>query len=597
MRAPQWLLAIWLAGCGSDVPPLDSGFDPVAAPFAAGSQASEVRACEPLSLRSVSSTAICSAEEPAAGVPSARDWGLVAASRVEGAGLAAPRDIGGPCQERFRGLLAKPGLPGAVELETNRARILAYAKAEPVFFTQTPRPDAEASVTARRYREWLERSNAPWSLLQKLVLVFAANPSVGRSVLLREGYLYAEKPELAFALVDLVKAHHLFDAPIIWIQRGEELLTASRNAYGQYVYESGPQVGQRVRLLLFDRIGTGDVSAPLHRDLRSVRRRLGFDRIRVEHMTPDHVLAELRYGAVWVPTVLESHGARLELGCEVTPPDRIPRLAAFRDRRSRNERILATLRRVMLAGVEEGLPFDEPMTEYGQQDGQLRRFWLRAYLDGKSKYEINGDRYNTFDVRGRPLVPQVCVDFVFDTLERASGTWWRARGEVPERTIGELDFGTLQDETLRRASSFIELAKTRTDWFETLEVPESERVPLKQSGALVEYLLERADDFVPGDIVLIRGYAPWDKPWRPKVMHYHSFFVYETDPVTGFPAMLVGNPGRPLLQTWQFEAFRTPERSIWYRMRPRLEWLEGVIETNADEEAKLSSVPLAAGPG
>jgi hypothetical protein len=182
----------------------------------------------------------------------------------------------------------------------------------------------------------------------------------------------------------------------------------------------------------------------------------------------------------------------------------------------------------------------------------------------------------------------VCVDFVFDTLERASGTWWRPRGQRPERVLGNLDFGTVADETRRRISSLLELSQSKTDWFEFLEVPEAERIQLKYSNSLVDYLLQSADDFVPGDIVLIRGYAPWDKPWRPKIMHSHSLFVYETDPITGFPSMLVGNPGKPVLQTWQFEAFRTPDRSIWHRIRPRLSWLERVIVASADEEADLA---------
>jgi hypothetical protein len=83
--------------------------------------------------------------------------------------------------------------------------------------------------------------------------------------------------------------------------------------------------------------------------------------------------------------------------------------------------------------------------------------------------------------------------------------------------------------------------------------------------------------------VLIKGYAPWDKPWKPRNMHVHSFFVYESDPLTGMPLSLAGNPGQPLLQTWQFEAFRTPERSIWYRVRPKVEWLERVVNASSAE--------------
>jgi hypothetical protein len=65
-------------------------------------------------------------------------------------------------------------------------------------------------------------------------------------------------------------------------------------------------------------------------------------------------------------------------------------------------------------------------------------------------------------------------------------------------------------------------------------------------------------------------------------MHMHSFFVYETDPMSGMPIVLAGNPGQPVLQTWQFEAFRTPERSIQYRIRPRSAWLRSFLKGPSD---------------
>lgn len=604
MRTLALLFVVWLGGCSSEATLLDHAYPAKNShaeqlPPSAGTQDLACMASGEslpyLEERNDRARSICGADAPA--MVSADQLGLLPGGADPNVGLSAPREVGEVCLARIRTLLATPGLPGAPGLEARRTRVLAYTKAEPVLFTQTPSFERESSTVARSYQAMLKRSASPWSLIEKLIPVFSQNPRLGRAVLLRQGYLYAETPELGFALVDRVKAHHLFDAPNLWIQRGEQTLFAQRTSYGHYLYLDGPQRGQRVRLLLFDRIGAGEMPAPLHRDLRSLRRRLGFDRARVQQITEEGMLVDLRYGTVWIPTVLRSRGARLELECELLSSDLMPRVTSFRSRQARAERVLFALRRAMLTGVEEGLPFDEPLTEYGQQDGQLRRFWLRAYQEGRASYEINGDRYKTFDPHGRALIPQVCVDFVFDTLERASGTWWRSRGEPPGRVVGKLDFGTLSDETRRRASSFIELARTRTDWFDTWEIPEQERISLKKSSALALYLTRHADDFVSGDVVLIRGYAPWDKPWRPRVMHYHSFFVYETDPVTGFPAMLVGNPGRPLLQTWQFEAFRTPDRSIWYRMRPRLEWLEEVIEPNVAEEADFSNPPLAAGPG
>jgi hypothetical protein len=122
---------------------------------------------------------------------------------------------------------------------------------------------------------------------------------------------------------------------------------------------------------------------------------------------------------------------------------------------------------------------------------------------------------------------------------------------------------------------------------------ENERVEFKYGQKFADYLVREADHFAPGDVVMIRGYTPWDK--RNNLMHFHSFFVYESDPLTGQPIVLAGNPGKPLLQTWQFEAFRTPDRSIWYRVRPHTEWLEGVITPSTENPRRPP--PLAVDPG
>jgi hypothetical protein len=486
------------------------------------------------------------------------------------------------CEDRLSEVLKTPELPGAPDLESRRAHVLLYAKAEPVLFVRQPEPDKNQQAAS--YRSTLRRSSSPWSVLKRLWAPFSLRPDLGQSVLLREGYLYADKPELAFALVDLVSAQLLFSDRRIWIQRGEHLFHAERSRTGHYVWSDGPELGQRVRLRLFDRLGTGPVPPPLHRDFRGLSRRLGFDRVKLLHLGEQTLVAELRYGSIWVPTVIEAHGARLELDCELIPDDAYAQVAAFRARHEKRERALEPLRRAILEQVDEGLPFDEPITEYGQQDGKLRPHWLRAYEAGKHSYEFTGDVYYVFNARGRPLVPQVCVDFIFDTFERASGTWWRPRGEPRQRVMGKLDFATLSDETRRRATSFIELASRRPDAFEVWTVPERERVPFKYGQELSKYLTESADRFQPGDVVMIRGYAPWDK--RTRVMHFHSFFVFDSDPLTGMPLTLAGNPGRPVLQTWQFEAFRTPERSIWYRVRPRLEWLEHAVATAEPRASK-----------
>ncbi len=504
-------------------------------------------------------------------------------------GSAASAD---DCRAKIRSAMSIAPAPGTPELDAARGRVLLYAKAEPVLFVRPPGYDIKGTKSAASYRSMLRRTKSPWSMIKQLWPVFSANPELGRSVLLREGYLYAEKPELAFALVDLVAAQLLFSDKHIWIQRGDRLLTAERTRTGQYAFDSGPERGERVRLLLFDRVGAGEPPPPLHRDFRSLRQRLGFDRARIVHLSEASIVADLRYGTGWVPSLLSTDGAHLELVCEAPHDGFRAALSQFRAEQAEKELVLEPLRNAMLAQIQEGLPFDEPKTEYGQQDGQLRSFWRRAYEAGKGLYKVNDDLYDVFNARGQPLVPQVCVDFIFDTFERAGGTWWRERGQPRERVVGKLDFATLTKEPLRRATSFIELAKSHPEWFDIYAVPERDRVAFKWGQQLSDYLTANADQFEPGDIVLIKGYAPWDKKWMPKIMHTHSFFVYESDPLSGMPLSLAGNPGRALLQTWQFEAFRTPERSIWYRIRPHTAWLRQIVKTLSDRPAALGPPPL-----
>ncbi|HEV8550845.1 MAG TPA: hypothetical protein VGQ57_17485, partial [Polyangiaceae bacterium] len=396
---------------------------------------------------------------------------------------------GPPCADQIDAALAAASEPGAPKLDQNRSVVLLYAKAEPVLFTRTPEPESKGSEASQTYRTLLRQTSSPWTILNRLWPVFSQNPELGRAVLLRDGYLYADKPELAFALVDLVTVQMLFSDRHVWIQRGERTLSAERTKSGRYVFTDGAEKGQRVKLLLFDRIGTGAAPAPLHRDFRALRSELGFDRVRVVHLGSEQIVADLRYGSVWVRSLLAARGAHLELVCDAPGPGMSSAVTAFRAEQARQERALRPLRRAILAGVQEGLPFDEPLTEYGQQDGKLRYHWLDAYARGLNDYEFQGDKYYVFNVRGRPLVPEVCVDFVFDSFERASGTWWRPRGEPRGRVVGKLDFSTIPDEHRRRATSFIEYAQAHPESFDVDTLAESERVPFKFARRLSDYLV------------------------------------------------------------------------------------------------------------
>jgi hypothetical protein len=492
------------------------------------------------------------------------------------------------CEAQMREVLKQPEVPGAPAIEAERGVLLARTKAEPVLFKQRPEYSKEpVPLVLQGYRKMLGEGN-PYGTVSRILEESEGFPQRARDALLKDGYLYAENPELAYALVSLVQPNQLFGHDRIWIQRGENVLHAEKR-HGRFYYVDGPLEGERVRLLLFDRAGGGDEPpAPLHLDLRALRYRLHFDRMQIRRVTDDHVVANLHYGKWWVPTVLKTDGAHVSLDCEALAPNLRDEVEAYRAAGERRQRAVQTLRRAMLAELDEALPFDEPLHEYGfQLDGSLRTKWLAAYLHRRDKFAYNGDEYRVFDPKGRPLAPQVCIDFLTDTLERTSGTWYVPRGDTPHRQIGKLDFDTMgvDRQELRRVPGFVGFAKSHPDWF---DVKDGEEIELGNRTAFFKYLGEHLDDFAPGDAVLIKGKTPWD----PNHVHFHSFFIYESDPVTGMPLVLVGNAGRPSLRSWETEVRRTPKRMLLHRIRPKTEWLESIVGVEP-----LDFVPpLAAGP-
>lgn len=480
-------------------------------------------------------------------------------------------------------------LPGAPEFDARRETLLMRAKGEPAFFVREPsQAGTSSNQVVASYQRRLATTAYPWDVLQQLLPRFRQRPELGREVLLREGYLYTTDPELAFALVSLVEVSHLFGDEHVWVQRGDGLMRATRRS-NTYVYDDGTLKGQPVKLLLFDRLGVGDgPSAPaLHRDFRSLAYRLGFDRVEMRRVSARRILADLRYGeGLWVPSILRSRGPHLELEWED---------AGARERdlqRARTEnlaRIRATqrLRHAVLQQVEEQLPFDEPRNEVGQEDGILRRSFRFVYGLGRDSFRIRSDRYEVFDRQGRPLPPQVCIDFLLDTIERASGTWWARKGEVRTRHQGRLNFEDyVPRDLLRRTEVFIEFAKAHPELFEVLEIPAEARVLQGYRARFFGRLAQEPELFRPGDMAIIRGPTPWD----PRREHYHSFFVYETDPISGVPIAIAGNAGSPAIWSWESEARRTPQRSLRYRIRPSTSLLEQVA--GADPPGAPTPPPL-----
>lgn len=503
---------------------------------------------------------------------------------VQGRHAASEPDAA-TCRHRLKQVLLDPSLPGAERLERLRPQILGRAKATPVLFLEEPRRVEHDFPEAQALRLALARDPTARGL-GRLYRLFYRRPELARAVLLRDGYLFTDEPQLAFALLQKVELDHLFQDEQVYIQRGSETLVAVRQD-GEYTYASGREAGQRAKILLFDRVWAppADPGPALHVDLEPLAEALGFWKARLEHATKSSVVLNLLYGEQWVMTLLDRDGASLHLNCELVPTGAAEIVAYARSREREQQQAVAQLRRVMQMMVQEALPFDEPKTEEGQQDGNLRPKWRGAYRRGEWTYEFNEDKYPVFDSRGRPRVPQVCIDFVTDTLERASGTWWGTRDEPRSRRQGRFTLDAFGIDNPRSVERFAHFAWQNPDHFDVYVLNSEERIPLARGDELFDHLAAHAARYRPGDIVSILGLKSDEK------YHYHSFFVYKADPVSGMPIWLASNAGRPRLRSWYGELLSAPRRSIKSRIRPRLEWLRTIL----DAEQPLAGEPTGGG--
>jgi hypothetical protein len=292
----------------------------------------------------------------------------------------------------------------------------------------------------------------------------------------------------------------------------------------------------------------------------------------------------LIYGDERVPAVLSIENGRLSLGCEAIHPEAAAAVEVARSLNQRRNLVLERLRKVISEQVDEALPFDEPKTEEGQQDGWLRFKWRAAYQSGQQSFEFNGDEYPVFGIGGIPRTPQVCIDFITDSWERMAGTHWASRGEGRLRHIGRLDLDALGAGNRRRVTGLIDFALAHSEWFETKLVPDSERIRFADRASFFQQLYLQRNEYQPGDVVAILG------PRNDEKLHYHSFFIFAADPVTGMPTLVAANAGRPRIRTWEGEMKNAPLRSIVARIRPRLEWLEAIAGTTERQEPSVVSI-------
>ena len=501
--------------------------------------------------------------------------------------VAAPTTIAASdsrarCEAEIARLEALPALPGAPGLEARRGEIFGRAKGESVVFLRAPALAGDLDLRLSLFRDRLAKGS-PIMSVPSVAEGLRWFPEDARKVLLAEGYVYAETPDMATSLVDVLKLGKLFKEPAIFLARGAVVHRLERDEKAAtYRFTEGDQRGDEAALLFGDRVATTreGLGAPLHRDLSRIAREDAPDRLKITRLTEAGALAELRYGDTWVPAALADDGASYAVLCALPSPDRAADVHARRDANLARVKALEPVHDAVRAMIGERLRFDEPLEEVGQQDGSLRPLWRWAYDHGGDGYSMNGVGYRVFDATGRPAPPQVCIDFVLDAYERGSGTWFRRADETRERTHGKVDFdGGLVNR--RSAAEFVKFAEAHPEMFRTWTLGEDERVPYGRRADFFASLAERADRFRVGDIVVIHG------PKADGLAHYHSFLIDAVDPISGVPFRLAGNAGRPRVQTWEGVMRGAPMRSVRHVVSPELAWLVATMPPTRDTVASV----------
>lgn len=407
-------------------------------------------------------------------------------------------------------------------------------------------------------------------------------PILRRAIFLREGYLWSDRPDLALAMVEQLSLVKLFNDQRLFLQRGVatnelERLAATPLRPTRYVYRDGPDAGEPAELLLGDRVSERREELvgkpPLFVDLSELSATADFDRLRPGHLTEHWLVADVRYGrGGWVPALFALDGARARLECEVLDAELAASKAAFVAEHRLLRAAMRRIQQVVHEMVREEIPFDAAPEH---QNGFLRQAWEHAYFKGWRSYSAEGRSRKVYTPDGHPLPPQVCIDFLTDTWERASGTWFApAAGAPPKpqprRTAGGIDFDQLAIDNRRSVASFTEFAQQHAKLFDVWEIPKNERYRFKDRERFFGYLHERADMIRPGDMLIIHGFKERGRP------HYHSLIILETDLVTGMPLLVAGNAIKPREQTIEGVMQISPERTLRHRIRVGHDWLEAV---------------------
>jgi len=503
--------------------------------------------------------------------PSALATPPAAASAAPAPAAAAP-DEGATCRARVKSVLDSPKAPGAPAFEAARMEIIGRVRGEPVHFLREPAAIAESALEAKILPAAKTfAAQRPGGRIVNLRTRLKHDPRALRSLLLREGYAYASDPADALMLVTQVSLTDLFDEPTIYLLRGTTIRKLTRttiNKEQRYV----DAAGKPADMLFADRMALTEeeLAEPLHRDVVTASEKEGFDRLRIQHMTKDAIVADVRFGETWAKALLNSDGANVSLACIAEDRPVRESIATYLDNTAFRRRATQAIRETITKAVDESFRFDRPEKEPNHfRDGILRPQWMTAYLQGRTNYTFEKHTYSVFGSDGLAYPPEVCVDFIIDTYERAAGSWFRPQGETPGRTPGRLSLSAPKKPAPRGVIGLADFAEDLPELFQVVRFQGQEKVPFGERTKFFENLRDRAD-LRPGDIVSIQGLKKDD------YVHQHGILVDRVDPLTGFPFGLADQMRRPRRRTWEGIMAEAPKRSLYYRARPTDEMMKKI---------------------
>ena len=394
-------------------------------------------------------------------------------------------------------------------------------------------------------------------------------PQDRRHLVLRDGIFYFEDPATANWAFRNLKLKDLFDEDYITLERGDKRYKLKRRKNGHYYHTEQSMFHYRARLALFDRIGvTGNLGNSPSYQLDNLRRSLGIDHIEVGEAKEGVRSGEIIFlsGDRLTGHLIRTESGETKIGILVLKP---LNLSSMLTSSKLHAEVIYGLTDTAESMMRENLFFDEPANEEGQQDGIMRLAFTKAVRLGEAEYTVNEVTYSIYDRYGRPRPPQVCVDLITDTVDRYTGSWWPSFNNKKEKAPVFKKRKTRIRKLMpaRQVKKLVTISKKNPKVANNFSFSSPQQIPFEKGAAFFNNLFANRDNYRTGDVVVIYGKRADNKN------HYHSFYVYNTDPVYGMPINLIDQAGHVRIRTWTDIMSSAPRRFIWHRVRWNPYWI------------------------